>query len=55
MLRAALEFVALIVKILSCNKNFFFMVYDGNYFNCSTLVVIKIVAEIKMVSTCNLV
>jgi hypothetical protein len=36
MLRATLKFVALIVKILSCNKNFFFMVYDGNYFNCST-------------------
>jgi hypothetical protein len=24
-------------KIVSCNKNFFFMVYDQNYHNCSTL------------------
>jgi hypothetical protein len=24
-------------KIVSCNKNIFFMVYHGNYFNCSTL------------------
>jgi hypothetical protein len=25
-------------KIVSCNKNIFFMVYDQNYHNCSTLV-----------------
>jgi hypothetical protein len=25
-------------KIVSCNKNFFFMVYLRHYFNCSTLV-----------------
>jgi hypothetical protein len=24
-------------KIVSCNKNFFFIVYDQNYHNCSTL------------------
>jgi hypothetical protein len=24
-------------KIVSCNKNFFFMVYDQNYHNCSSL------------------
>jgi hypothetical protein len=24
-------------KIVSCNKIFFFMVYDQNYHNCSTL------------------
>jgi hypothetical protein len=35
--QGALKFVALIIKILSCNKNFFFMVYDQNYHNCSTL------------------
>jgi hypothetical protein len=35
--QGALKFVALIIKILSCNKNFFFMVYDPNYHNCSTL------------------
>jgi hypothetical protein len=32
-----LKCVALIIKILSCNKNFFFMVYDQNFHNCSTL------------------
>jgi hypothetical protein len=26
------------VKIVSCNNKKKFMVYDGNYFNCSTLV-----------------
>jgi hypothetical protein len=32
--KGALKFVALIIKILSCNKIFFFMVYDQNYHNC---------------------
>jgi hypothetical protein len=36
-LRGALIFVALIVKILSCNIKKI-MVYDQNYFNCSTLI-----------------
>jgi hypothetical protein len=35
--QGALKCVALIIKILSCNKTFFFMVYDQNYHNCSTL------------------
>jgi hypothetical protein len=35
--RGALIFVALIIKILSCNKKKKFMVYDQNDFNCSTL------------------
>jgi hypothetical protein len=29
-------------KIVSCNKNFFFMVYDQNYHNCSSLVLLGI-------------
>jgi hypothetical protein len=37
--QGALTFVALIIKILSCNKIFFFMVYDQNYHNCSTLAI----------------
>jgi hypothetical protein len=36
--QGALKFVALIIKILSCNKKKKFMVYDQNYHNCSTLV-----------------
>jgi hypothetical protein len=36
-LRGALICVALIVKILSCNKKKNLMVYDQNYFYCSTL------------------
>jgi hypothetical protein len=36
--RRALIFVALIVKIGSCNNKKKFMVYLRNYFNCSTLV-----------------
>jgi hypothetical protein len=36
--QGGLKFVALIIKILSCNKNFFFMLYDQNYNNCSTLI-----------------
>jgi hypothetical protein len=35
--QGALKFVALIIKILSCNKKKKFMVYDQNYHNCSTL------------------
>jgi hypothetical protein len=35
--QGALKCMALIIKILSCNKIFFFMVYDQNYHNCSTL------------------
>jgi hypothetical protein len=35
--QGALKFVALIIKILSCNKKKYFMVYDQNYHNCSTL------------------
>jgi hypothetical protein len=36
--QGALKFVALIIKILSCNKKRKkFMVYDQNYHNCSTL------------------
>jgi hypothetical protein len=37
-LQGALKFVALIIKILSCNKKKKIMVYDQNYHNCSTLV-----------------
>jgi hypothetical protein len=34
--QGALKCVALIIKILSCNKKKKFMVYDQNYNNCST-------------------
>jgi hypothetical protein len=37
MLRAALKFVALIVKILSCNKNKFFHGLRWKLLQCSTL------------------
>jgi hypothetical protein len=50
--RGALIFVGLIVKIKSCNKKKKFMVYDQNYFNCSTLAkpfsqMVKPLADIK--------
>jgi hypothetical protein len=46
--RGALIFVALMVKILSCNKKKkYSMVYDQNYFNCSTLGLIEKLHQLR--------
>jgi hypothetical protein len=48
--QGALKCVALIIKILSCNKKKKFMVYDQNYHNCSTLCSLEVDVKNKTVA-----